>query len=143
MYEHLGGTRGALHTHMLLREWANQNSEPERLEVLVHELGHFLGATHSPESTSVMRPTLGDRQARMAKFRIGFDPLNTMAMCLVRDELAAHPEVRLVRMSTATREQLLRVYVEIGRTLPDDPAATLLLRQLGAVQRGAAQPQAP
>ncbi|HVW36145.1 MAG TPA: M12 family metallo-peptidase, partial [Pirellulales bacterium] len=84
---HLGGTRGPLHSHILLREWSQQISESERLEVLVHELGHFLGAVHSPESISVMRPNLGDRKARLREFRIAFDPLNALAMCLVGEAL--------------------------------------------------------
>ena len=29
---HMAGTRGALHTHILVREWSRQMSEPERLE---------------------------------------------------------------------------------------------------------------
>ena len=40
---HLGGTHGSLDSHVLIREGVRV-SEPERLEVLVHELGHFLGA---------------------------------------------------------------------------------------------------
>ena len=59
---HLGGTHGALASHILIRESPGQVSEPERLEVLVHELGHFLGAAHTSDKTSVMRPMLGDRQ---------------------------------------------------------------------------------
>ena len=39
----LGGTRGPLNSHILLRESAPTIVEPERLEALVHELGHFLG----------------------------------------------------------------------------------------------------
>ena len=59
---HLGGTRGALGSHIMLREWSRHVSEPERLELLVHELGHYFGAAHSPEPVSVMRPVLADRK---------------------------------------------------------------------------------
>ena len=45
---HLGGTRGPLANHIMVREWSKQVSEPERLELLVHELGHHFGAVHSP-----------------------------------------------------------------------------------------------
>ena len=45
--------------------------------MLVHELGHFLGAVHSAESRSVMRPNIGDRQERVRSFHIGFDAPNT------------------------------------------------------------------
>ena len=59
-----GCSLGPLHTHILIREW-KPRTEPERLEVLVHELGHFLGACHSPENDSVMRPLLGDGRANL------------------------------------------------------------------------------
>ena len=55
----LGGTKGPLRRHLLLREWSPSLSESERIELLVHELGHYLGAGHSPESDSIMRPVLG------------------------------------------------------------------------------------
>ena len=84
---HMAGTRGALHGHILVREWSRQMSEPERLELLVHELGHFLGASHSPEPTSVMRPVLGDRQAVRKGFQVRFDPVNTLIISMVGEEL--------------------------------------------------------
>lgn len=132
---HMGGTRGPLHTHLLIRERVNKNSEPERLEILVHELGHFLGAVHSPEATSVMRVALGDRQARSPRFRIGFDPLNTMAMCLVSQELRVRPEISLAQMRIPTRAQLLRLYVELARGVPGDPSAPRYLKRLGVTFR--------
>src|SRR3990172_8995441 len=45
---HMAGTRGTLQSHILVREWSQHMSEPERLELLVHELGHFLGASPNP-----------------------------------------------------------------------------------------------
>ena len=132
VYPHLGGTRGPLHTHLLVREWVSRNSEAECLEVLVHELGHFLGAVHSPEPNSVMRSQLGDRQARAAKFRIVFDPLNTLAMCLVGEELGIQPQVRFSEMRNPTRGQLRKLYIEMGRALPQDPTPLLYQRRLDA-----------
>ena len=66
---HMAGTRGPLHAHILVREGSPQINEPERLEFLVHELGHYLGAAHSPERQSVMRPVLGDNRAGRSDFR--------------------------------------------------------------------------
>ena len=60
---HLGGTQGMLQSHILVREWSATMSEPEREEVLLHEVGHYLGAVHSPDPVSVMRPVLADNQA--------------------------------------------------------------------------------
>ncbi len=131
----LGGTRWPLHTHLLIREHVNKNSERECLELLVHELGHFLGAAHSPEQNTVMRTILGDRQARATRFRVVFDPLNTMAMCLVSQELAKRPEVRFHRLTPSTQSELRMIYVDLARAIPNDPAAPQFLRWAGGTQR--------
>lgn len=128
---HLGGTRGPLHSHVLLREWSQQISESERLEVLVHELGHFLGAVHSPEPISVMRPNLGDRKARLRDFRIAFDPLNALAMCLVGETLSRHPTSTFAALPPPTRSRLTAVYRTLAEALPDDPAPPQYLALLG------------
>ena len=134
--EHLGGTRGPLHSHLLVREGVNRNTEAEHLEVLVHELGHYLGAAHSPEPTSVMRGVLGDRRARAAKFAIQFDPLNTLAMCLVSQELEARPLGQLSEASPRAQVELLRLYRELDHALPNDPTAK---RYLDTLSLGAQQ----
>ncbi len=127
----LGGTRGALGRHILIREWSQHVTEEERIEVLLHEVGHFLGAAHSFERDSVMRPVLGDRQARARDFRIGFDPLNALAMNLVADELRVRDYGSLSQLSLPTRNKLRQLYNEIGATLPNDPAPPEYLRLLG------------
>ena len=43
---HMGGTRGALHPYILLKERSPNMLETQRVELLVHELGHYLGASH-------------------------------------------------------------------------------------------------
>jgi hypothetical protein len=128
---HLGGTRGPLHSHVLLREWSQQISESERLEVLVHELGHFLGAVHSPEPNSVMRPNLGDRKARLREFRIAFDPLNALAMCLVGETLERRPTATFAALPPPTRSRLTAVYRTLAEAMPDDPAPPQYLSLLG------------
>jgi hypothetical protein len=121
---HLGGIAGPLEQHLLIREWSRYITEPERMEVLLHELGHFLGAVHSPEPDSVMRPVLGDRLSRSAKFRIGFDPVNALAMCLVRDELASGRRATLGDLQPSTLGELRSLYATMAQALPKDPAAT-------------------
>ncbi len=128
---HLGGTRGPFASHILLREWSRQISEPERLEVLVHELGHRFGAVHSPEPHSVMRPMLGDRKSRARSFRIVFDPLNTMAMTLLGQEMRDHGVRRIHDISPTTRNTLIGIYSTLTKALPDDPAAAQYLVRLG------------
>jgi hypothetical protein len=134
---HLGGIRGPLEHHLLLREWSQIITESERLEVLLHELGHFLGASHSPERNSVMRPVLGDRLARSKKFRIGFDPVNTLAMSLVGEQLASNRRDQFADLDQPVRLQLAQIYAELAKALPDDPAAKQFI---AVVQRSRAMP---
>ncbi|HEY2760471.1 MAG TPA: M12 family metallo-peptidase [Pirellulales bacterium] len=127
---HLGGTRGPLNRHILLREWSQYVTEPERLELLVHEIGHFLGAVHSPEPDSVMRVILGDKQARARKFQIHFDPLNTLAMNLVAEQWHRHPLHSYAELSPQTQARLRAIYSAISQTLPDDASSLQYLRIL-------------
>ena len=131
--KHMGGTRGPFRAHILIREWGRQIAEPERLEMLVHELGHFLGAVHSPEHRSVMRPDISDRQSRARAFRIGFDAPNTLVLFLVGEELRSptHPLIHLCQLSPATKDHLRAVYASLAAALPGDPAAPKYLAMLG------------
>ncbi len=119
---HLGGTRGALRSHILIREWAHRISKPERLEVLLHELGHFLGATHSPEANSAMRPKVGDHRSNARSFRIGFDPANTLIMNLVAEELRTRQIRSLAQLRPSTKAQLDSVYAGLAQVMPEDPS---------------------
>ncbi len=127
---HMGGTRGALHSHILIREWSQHVTASERLEVLVHELGHFFGAAHSPEPTSVMRPVLGDHRSHARAFRIGFDPVNALAMCLVCEEVQSRQVRHFFRLSPETKVTLRSIYTALVRSMPDDPAARQYLAML-------------
>ena len=134
---HLGGTRGPMHSHLLVREWSNRISEAERLEVLVHELGHFLGAVHSPEKDSVMRAVLGDKQARAVGFRIGFDPVNALAMSLVSEAMHNSRVNRFSEMRLATQLELCKLYGEIARTDPSDKTPA---QYVGILENATIQP---
>ncbi len=108
-----------------------QVSEPERLEVLVHELGHFLGAAHTSDKASVMRPKLGDRQSAAKTFRIGFDAPNTLIMSLIAEEMRTrhiwHPSVLSPEAKTAVRG----AYMALAQTIPQDPVSTSAIESLG------------
>ncbi|MCH8922880.1 MAG: hypothetical protein IIA67_06995 [Planctomycetes bacterium] len=135
----LGGTRGPLHTHVLIREWSRHIAEPERMEVLLHEVGHLLGAVHSPEGNSVMRPVLGDRLSRAVGFRVVFDPINTLAMHAIGEEIRLREVRHFSQLSGETRLLLRDIYKLMAGALPKDPAAP---RYLHLVQQASMPPLA-
>ncbi len=105
---HLGVIRGALGRHMLIREQAGRLSEPEKLEILVHELGHYFGAVHIVHKRSVMRSRLGDGQARLRRFRIVYDPINALIMNHYVTELHAGRKPATFHPAVAARVQQLK-----------------------------------
>ena len=126
----MGGARGPFRSHVLIREWGRQITESERLEILVHELGHYLGAVHSPEPQSVMRPDFSDRQSRARSYRIRFDAPNTLIMCLLGEEFRSRPFVHLGQLPAAVKGQLRPLYQSLAAGLPNDPAAPRYLAML-------------
>lgn len=132
----LGGTRGPLRNHIMLREWSPRVSESERVELLVHELGHFLGAAHSPEPTSVMRPVLGDRPVRLKEERICFDAVNTLAIAMVGEEVRRRGSRQLNQISATRRTRLQQLYGTLAALTPGEPAAITLLQRLEGAKRG-------
>jgi hypothetical protein len=129
---HMAGTRGPLHSHILVREANPHIGEAERLEFLLHELGHYLGAAHSPERNSVMRPVLGDKQAGRAAFRIGFDPVNALVIAMVGEEMRRRNVTRLADLSNETKLRLRQIYTELARAIPNDPAGQHYVQLMSA-----------
>lgn len=119
----LGGQRRPLASHLLLAERGNI-SEIEKCELLCHELGHYLGAAHSLEPQSVMRLVLSD--GRQARHRFNFDPLNTLAIGMLSERLAAGKLRSLDDLDGATRGRLVDVYTTLAQTLPQDNHAPRL-----------------
>ncbi|WP_148074919.1 M12 family metallo-peptidase [Bythopirellula goksoeyrii] len=120
---HMGGSRGTLFPYILLKERARNVRESHRLELLVHELGHFLGATHSPEPTSVMRPVIDIRQPATFGGRIQFDPVNALLMSLVTDELRERHVPSFGDVSLPTKQRMIEIYEVLAEALPNDPGA--------------------
>lgn len=119
----LGGTRGPMRKHILIREGSPNVQEIERLEVLVHELAHYLGAAHSAHANSVMRPVLGDGQSRARSFRIQLDEANASIVRLVSFEMANRNVMNMHRLSIPTKVGIREQYAKLARDFPDDPVA--------------------
>ncbi len=128
---HAGCTRTPLYPYVLIRESLQGVSEAERLEVLVHELGHYLGAAHSGDTASVMRPKLGDHQARARSFAIRFDSPNTLIMNLFVQNLRDHPTWGLYQLSPETRAPIAGIYQLLLRATDGDEATARNLKMLG------------
>jgi len=131
---HLGGTRGPLYPYILLKERSPQVLETERLELLVHELGHYLSASHSPEANSVMRPVITGGLQRRVGARIQFDPVNTLLVAMMGDEIRHRGVRRLSSVSKRTQNRMRQIYAVLRSAMPRDPAAEqflILLRRTG------------
>jgi len=138
----LGGTRLPLHSHILLRERGQRTlSELAQREVLIHELGHYLGAVHSPEWSSVMRPHLADGLAGSEGFRIALDPVNTMVTFLVGEEIRAGRASGIWSLSDPVKSDLRRIYSDLAQALPEDPAARTYLAALDLESPPAEEPE--
>lgn len=116
----LGGTRGPMRKHILIRESSPNVQEVGRLEVLVHELAHYLGAAHSGQLDSVMRPVLGDGQSRARTFQIKLDETNANIVRLVSAEMANRHVNSMHRLSLRTKVALRELYMNLDRDFPDD-----------------------
>jgi hypothetical protein len=122
---HMAGTRGPLHPYILAREGSPEISEAAKLEFLIHELGHYFGAAHSPERESIMRPVLGDNKSTRTNYRVQFDPVNTLAIAIISEEMRRRHLTSIGELAPETRKRLSQIYTEITRSLPDDPAAAI------------------
>jgi hypothetical protein len=91
-----------------------------------------LGASHSPEKNSVMRPVLGDRLAGRPGFHIQFDPVNTLVLALFGEEIRRRNVKQLTELSADTRRRLRQIYVQLSQSLPDDPAGMHYVQLMGS-----------
>jgi hypothetical protein len=137
----LGGTRGPLHSHILLREWSQHIPEPQRVELLLHELGHYLGAAHSPEPQSVMRPVLVDATSRARSHPVQFDPVNTLIIFLVSEEIRARNIRQFSELSPGTARRLQQIYGELSRTDAQDSVAAKYAQRLNSRPTKPTRPQ--
>lgn len=131
----IAGTRYPLDRHILVREWAGSTSEHERVELLVHELGHFLGACHSTDPASAMRSKLADHDSTTAEVPIRFDPANTLVMSLIGEHIRSVAGgitalSQLKQLSSQTQTRLRQIYSQLAVETPGDPVPTKYLMLL-------------
>jgi hypothetical protein len=139
----LGCTRGPLYPYVLIRE-GRLRSDAEQLEVLVHEFAHLFGAAHTPDPISAMRSKLGDGKARSARFHIGLDPLNHLAVAIWTEELRTGKVHGWDDLRPKSRERLTVIYKTLQHALPEDPVAQEYLNLLQRAEPGGgAVAQAP
>ncbi|MFO0847766.1 MAG: hypothetical protein U0871_04285 [Gemmataceae bacterium] len=117
-----GCTRGPLATHILVRE-TGARTDPEKLEILLHELAHRFGAAHSPDPGSVMRPRLADGLATAARFRIGLDPMNALAVAVWADEIRTGQLKRWDDLRSPARGRLKVIYRALAAATENDTVA--------------------
>ncbi len=137
----LGGTHGPMRSHILIRENAPAVFEPERLEVLVHELGHFLGATHSTSPDSAMRPVVGDGRARARGFQIDLDPVNARIVRLIGRQMRDRDVREFTALSPTTLAELLPLYKKLQEGLPTDPSTMRYVNVVTTLVQGGVSPQ--
>ncbi len=128
--QRLGATRGPLRSHILIREHGPRIGESERLEVLLHELGHYFGAAHSPNRKSLMRPILGDDQSNARSFQLAYDPMNLLVMNLVADQLRRPDFYSVGQIPLRVQQRLLDAYNWLAKAQPADRSARDMSRVL-------------
>lgn len=116
---------GPLSRHILLREHGPEITETERLEMLLHEIGHVFGAVHVRDSGSLMRIKMEERRARDRHFSLGFDPFNTLIVNLTIEEFlrGSRGPAEFSEMGRNSLAGYYRLLAESG--LSDESAAQL------------------
>lgn len=136
--------KAAFSPHILVRE-GEPRTEAERVEVLIQQLGKYLGAVHCADPGSAMRPKLGDGKATIARFRLGFDPLNTLVMNIWVEEARAVKAEKLAGLRPAAQARLGRIYATLANALPEEqlPAdyTAAVAKAEGRGEEGAGEPR--
>ncbi|MGB9687815.1 hypothetical protein [Thermogutta sp.] len=104
---------GLFESHLVIPDVQQTYTAQMQLMTLVHSFGHFLGAVDVTDIPSVMNPAQKTLHAEKDKPDY-FDPLNTLVMNLVADELAFRNVRQVKELSSSTRNYLLGIYRYLG-----------------------------
>jgi hypothetical protein len=100
--------RQPLFAHLVLPDVQQGFTAEDQLKLLIHELGHYLGAVHSSQSDSVMQSKYFEKQAGAP----AVDPVNVLVMSLIGDEIRSRPTRSLASLPRSTRQYLHAIYVQ-------------------------------
>lgn len=137
-----GFCRSPLWPFILVRDGLLR-TEPERVEVVVREVGHYLGAAHTPDPLSAMRGDLAAGRGLVGRYPIGIDPLNLLAVAIWVEEMRSGSPKSIADLKQLSRERLAVYYKTLSGLLPTDELAPELLAALERVGAVAAVPPAP
>ena len=103
-----------LDTHIVLPDVQATFSAQAQLMVLIHALGHFLGAVDTLQEASVMNPDylIKATEARQPDY---FDPLNILIMNIVAEDMMFRGIRQVDQFSTGTKDYLSALYRFIGQ----------------------------
>lgn len=121
-----------LSRHILIPE-SVENMQPDApFEILLHALGHWLGATHSPEAASAMRPGQALPDDVPTRRFLTYDPISALAMSRVAQELQFRGVTRISQVSPECRDLLITSYRTVRQLMVDDEQVANAFVQLGA-----------
>ncbi|MCS7306479.1 MAG: NPCBM/NEW2 domain-containing protein [Thermoguttaceae bacterium] len=103
-----------LSTHLLLPAPQKNLSDQELFLLLLHQLGHWLGAVETPEAGSIMHQNFYADREKAFKEGLRFDPVNTLAMNLLAEELRRRNIGTLAEIPRSTRRYLQAIYLSLN-----------------------------
>ncbi len=117
-----------LSTHLLLPTPQKNLSDQELFLLLLHQLGHWLGAVESPEPGSIMSQHFYADREKAFKEGLRFDPVNTLAMNLLAEEIRRGQIRTVADIPRSTRRYLQAIYLSLNPHHLSEPfqAAALL-----------------
>jgi hypothetical protein len=129
-----GCLRGPLGRHLLLREYITR-SESARLEMLIHELAHHLGAVHSQDLNTSMRVNVLDGRSDRKEVRAGLDPLNLLVVGIWVEQLRGGKVRGPSDLSEVTRQRLNVLYKTLQNVYPEDTLPTAFIAVLNKKEK--------